>query len=183
MPVLECTNLTSNQKHKVESNNSQFQKASKSLRLVPFPQKLRVSIPIWHHTREHKPLFWQYNLQINELTWFSQIHHMFYGTAYENRSNVGCLGGSVGWASDFGSGRDLMVRGFEPHMGLCADRSEPGACFGFCVSLSLCPSPVHALSLSLSKINKREKYFLKRWENTEIPGWTPRPEAFNQVQA
>ena len=33
--------------------------------------------------------------------------------------------------------------------------SEPGACFRFCVSLSLCPSPVHALSLSVPKINKR----------------------------
>ena len=31
----------------------------------------------------------------------------------------------------------------------CADSSEPGACFRFCVSLSLCPSPTHALSLSL----------------------------------
>ena len=49
----------------------------------------------------------------------------------------GRLGGSVGWAADFGSGNDLAVRGFEPRVGLCADSSEPGACFGFCVSLSL----------------------------------------------
>ena len=49
----------------------------------------------------------------------------------------GCLGGSVGWASDFGPGHDLGVHGFEPRVGLCADRWEPGACFGFCVSLSL----------------------------------------------
>ena len=27
--------------------------------------------------------------------------------------------------------------------------SESGACFGFCVSFSVCPSPVHPLSLSL----------------------------------
>ena len=67
----------------------------------------------------------------------------------------GCLGGSVGWASNFGSGHDLAVHGFEPRVGLCADSSEPGACFGFCVSLSLCPSPSHALSICLSKINKR----------------------------
>ena len=33
-----------------------------------------------------------------------------------------------------------------------ADSLEPGACFGFCVSPSLCPSPAH--TLSLSKINK-----------------------------
>ena len=69
-------------------------------------------------------------------------------------SMLGCLGGSVGKASDFGSGHDLAVREFEPHVGLCADSSEPGACFGFCISLSLCSSPVHALALSLSKTNK-----------------------------
>ena len=60
------------------------------------------------------------------------------------------MGGSVGWVSDFGSGRDLIVREFEPRVGLCADSSEPGACFGFCVSLSLDPSPARALSVSLS---------------------------------
>ena len=60
---------------------------------------------------------------------------------------MGRLGGSVGWTSDFGSGHDLAVREFEPHVGLCADSSEPGACFRFCVSLSL-TLPVHALSLS-----------------------------------
>ena len=59
------------------------------------------------------------------------------------------LGSSVGWASNFGSGYDLTVGGFEPRVGLCADSSEPGTRFGFCVSLSLCPSPTCALSLSL----------------------------------
>ena len=53
------------------------------------------------------------------------------------------------------------VRGFEPHVGLCADSSEPGACFGFHVSLSLCPLPSRILSLSLSKINKHYKIFFK----------------------
>ena len=67
---------------------------------------------------------------------------------------MGRLGGSVGLASDFGSGHDLMVHGFEPHVGLCADNSEPGPCFGFCVSLSLCPYSAHNLSLSVSKVNK-----------------------------
>ena len=46
----------------------------------------------------------------------------------------GRLGGSVGWASDFGSGHDLTSCEFEPRVGLCANSSEPGACFGFCVS-------------------------------------------------
>ena len=49
------------------------------------------------------------------------------------------------WISDFGSGHDLVVCGFEPHVGLCADSSEPGACFGFY------PSPTCALTLSVSQ--------------------------------
>ena len=61
--------------------------------------------------------------------------------------------GAPGWLSglhaDFGSGLNLVVHQLEPCMGLCADSSEPGACFRFCVSLSLCPSPAHALYLSL----------------------------------
>ena len=40
---------------------------------------------------------------------------------------------------DFGSGRDLMVRGIEHR-----------ACLGFPLSLSLCPSLADLLSLSLS---------------------------------
>ena len=64
----------------------------------------------------------------------------------------GHLGGSVcPWSC-----HDLMVCGFEPHVGLCADSSEPGACFGFWVSLSLCPSPtVRALTLFLSLVSGR----------------------------
>ena len=40
--------------------------------------------------------------------------------------------------------------GSSPASGSGADSSEPGACFGFYVSLSLCPSPFHARALSLS---------------------------------
>ena len=61
----------------------------------------------------------------------------------------GRQGGSVRWASNFGPGHDLVVCGFEPRVGLCADSSEPGACFWFCVSLSLCSSLAYAMSLSL----------------------------------
>ena len=65
---------------------------------------------------------------------------------------MGRLGGSVSGVSDFSSGHDLAVGGFEPRIGLRATaRSEPGACFGFCVSFSLCPSPAHALSHSVSQ--------------------------------
>ena len=59
--------------------------------------------------------------------------------------------GAPGWlsqlSSDFGSGHDLTVREFEPHVRLYADNSEPGACFGFCVSLLLPHAFLHSLSL------------------------------------
>ena len=67
----------------------------------------------------------------------------------------GHLGGSFSWASDFGSGHDLAVCGFELRIGLCGDSSEPGACFGFCLLLSS-PPPV-VLCLSLSFKNKKKK--------------------------
>ena len=54
---------------------------------------------------------------------------------------------------DVGSGCDHTVCEFEPCIRLCADSSEPGACFRFCVSLSLCPSPTRAPSLSQKWIN------------------------------
>ena len=50
---------------------------------------------------------------------------------------------------DFGSGYDLTVCEFEPHMGLCTDSMEPA---WDSLSPSLCPSSAHALAVSL-KIN------------------------------
>ena len=74
--------------------------------------------------------------------------------------------GAPGWRSLLSvriqPGHDLAVREFEPRVRLWADGSEPGACFRFCVSLSLCPSPVHALSLSVPKINKNVENKLKK---------------------
>ena len=52
----------------------------------------------------------------------------------------------------FSSGRDLIVYGFVLCLGLCADSSEPGACFGFCVFLSLCLFPAHALSVDRKSV-------------------------------
>ena len=102
--------------------------------------------------------------------WILQIIYMktawgkivIYQNNNQNYKTVGRLGGWVGWASDFGFGHDLTACEFKPHVGLCADSSEPGACFRFCVSLSLCPNPL-ALSLSLSKINKhlKKNFFFK----------------------
>ena len=59
-------------------------------------------------------------------------------------SSLGRLGGSIRSASDFSSGHGLAVCEFEPRVGLCADSSELGACFGFCVS---------SLSLHLSLLS------------------------------
>ena len=78
--------------------------------------------------------------------------------------------------ADFGSGHSLTVHEFVPHAGLCADGSEPGACFGFRVSLSLsAPSP---LLCSLSKLNtlekKKKKKNLRSDQNvagSEQQGW------------
>ena len=77
----------------------------------------------------------------------------YYSAVKKKEHAVRALGGSVGYTSHFGSGHDLAIREFEPRVGLWADSSEPGACFGFCVSLSLCPTPL-TLCLSLSRINK-----------------------------
>ena len=67
--------------------------------------------------------------------------------ATEYTDHEGRLSGSVGYASDLGSGHDLAGFEFEPCVQLCAGGSEPGACFRFCVSPSLCPSHAHALSV------------------------------------
>ena len=65
---------------------------------------------------------------------------------------MGCLGGSVGKASDFGSDHDLMVRGFKPRVGLCADKSELRQFLCHPLSLSLPYS--HSVCFYPSKINK-----------------------------
>ena len=49
-------------------------------------------------------------------------------------------------ALDFGSGHGVTIRGIKPRVGLCTDSAEPA--WGS-LSLSLCPSPACALSLSL----------------------------------
>ena len=66
---------------------------------------------------------------------------------------MGRLGGSVGWASDFSSGQDLILVGLSPALGsvLTAHNLEPAL---DSVSPSLSAPPLLALCLSLSKINK-----------------------------
>ena len=82
---------------------------------------------------------------------------------HEKLRNIdkGCLGDSVGWAFDFGSGHDLMVHRFKPHIRFCvtAQSLEPAldsvSPFLSAPSLlMLARSLSLSLSLSLSKINK-----------------------------
>ena len=63
----------------------------------------------------------------------------------------GHLGGSAGSASDFGSGHDLAVPGFESRVRLCADSLEPEACFRFFSSASVPPPLTLCLVLSQNK--------------------------------
>ena len=71
------------------------------------------------------------------------------------RKEEGHLDGSVGWASDFDLGHNLMVGEFEPHIGLCADSMEP-------TLDSLSPSLSAPPSFSLSNINKHFKKLKKK---------------------
>ena len=67
----------------------------------------------------------------------------------------GCPGGSIGQATNFGSGQDLTVCGSKPRIGLCTDSLEPEAYF-----LSLCPSLcLQSASLSQKLINSKKIFF------------------------
>uniref|UniRef100_A0A8C8XXF1 L1 transposable element RRM domain-containing protein n=1 Tax=Panthera leo TaxID=9689 RepID=A0A8C8XXF1_PANLE len=76
-----------------------------------------------------------------------------------------------------------MVCESEPHVrgsDVCAVSSEPGACFGFCVS-SLCLSPTCTLSLHLSKINKCKKSFINEVQNKMEAATTPIEETEERI--
>ena len=71
---------------------------------------------------------------------------------FKKKVHMGCLGGSVGWASEFGSGRDLTAHEFELRVGaLCGQLRAWSLLRILCLPLSL---PLPAQALSLSKINK-----------------------------
>ena len=70
-------------------------------------------------------------------------------------------GWSVSWASDFSSGHDLRVHGFNPLIGLCTDSAEP-ASNSLPLSLSLpAPSPF-SLPLPKNKQKLKKKTLQKR---------------------
>ena len=71
---------------------------------------------------------------------------------------MGRLGGSVGWASNFGSGHGLAALEFEARrQALCWQLGAWSLLRILCLPLSLLQPQLHCLSvcLSLSKINKR----------------------------
>ena len=75
----------------------------------------------------------------------------FTGYLFKNEASWGAwLAQSVGQLT---SAQVMILQSVSssPRIGLCADSTEPGACFGFCVSLSLCSSPTFALSLFVSQ--------------------------------
>ena len=86
--------------------------------------------------------FWYYTVFIWKV---SAVQKDYFG---------GRLGGSVAWASDFRLGHDLEVREFRPQVRLCANSSEPGACFRFCLPLALSAPPPLMPCLCRSKMNK-----------------------------
>ena len=78
----------------------------------------------------------------------------------------GHLGGLVHWASNFGSGHDLPVCEFKPHIGFAAVSADPAA---DPLSPSLCPYP----TWTLSKINKTFKKTKICWgtkKSTSVTG-------------
>ena len=75
---------------------------------------------------------------------------------------MGCLGGSVGWASDFGSGHELAFMSLSPVSGsvLKAQSLEPAS---DSVSPFLSAPPLLALCLSFSVL----KIKIKKKKNSE----------------
>ena len=82
------------------------------------------------------------------------------------RPDVFCTASASQWIKFPTSGHSLTVCGFEPLLHLCADDSEHGACFKYCVSLSVCPFPTCVLSVCLSvclsQKNSEAKNILKQ---------------------
>ena len=139
------------------------------------PSKLYSHRLCFHMTAPHRLLNFSVNHpdSLNPCTWastlqsFTCFHHFSPKPILKTWcSRIHCstpmrccfkrpIHGAPGWRSRLSvrlqPGHDHSVREFEPRVRLWADGSEPGACFRFCVSLSLCPSPVHALSLSVPK--------------------------------
>ena len=88
---------------------------------------------------------------------------MFPNRTFQSKPQQSSWGTRVAQAVEHPTSAQVMISEFlnsSPALG-CADSSEPGACFGFCVALSVCPLPhlcVLSLFLStLSNINKHKQ--------------------------
>ena len=112
----------------------------------------------WCGTRTHKPsdheLSW--SLMLNWLSHTGTLIFAWKEPVAEQWVKITFLWGS--WVAqlvqlDHGSGHDLTVRGFKPRIRLYADSSEPRACLGLCLLLSL-PFP-HSCSVCLSLKNNK----------------------------
>ena len=78
-------------------------------------------------------------------------------------------------APGFGSGHDLMVRGIEPHVRLCADSVEPAwDSLSLPVSLTLSHLCAHACAHALSRalsLSLSKETFKKNASFPRAPGW------------
>ena len=85
------------------------------------------------------------------------------GQRYRDKATCFSCKGAPGWLSRLGIRpwlRSCFHCKFTPRIGIYPDRSEPGACFRFCLPCSL-PLPC-SHSVSLTKINSKKKNFVKR---------------------
>ena len=94
--------------------------------------------------------------------------------------------GAPGWrrrlSVQLQPGHDLEVREFEPRVRLQANGSGPGDCFRFCVSLSLCPSSVHGLSLSVPKTNQNKKKKMNDQDLVRIKIFCTEKETISKIK-
>ena len=127
--------------------------------------QLGLSIRVISQGRLGGSVSWTSDHQLLDEHW--QAHPLPSGIAHNNWEPValpeptyagniqdlwGSLGGSVGWASDFSSGHDLVVPEFKRHIELTAGSEEPASDR---LRISLCPSP----TCTLPKLHIRKKEF------------------------
>ena len=81
-----------------------------------------------------------------------RINGKYYFTKKKKKTIIGCTW--VAQSVKCPTSAQVMISrsvSLSPAVGGGADSSEPGAYFGFCVSLSLCPSPTRTHTLSPSQ--------------------------------
>ena len=164
------------QKHTIQNTLTNYENITLALEYVTQIQILmffRMSLQSWQNSTNNPSestihvRSGGYNGQINSTTYrysfsgwiniqlFPKLCSMTsWLSRFWSQTRQGHLSGSVSQASDFSSGHDLTVCGFKPCVGLCPDSSEPGTCFGFCVSLFLSAPPPMTRSLSLPLLQK-----------------------------